>query len=391
MRKSNPIALGCLAVFLAQAGITLYIPALSIITKDLAGQESFAALTLSVFLLGMGVTMLWWGHQAARFGSKNALMGALLLYSFSNFAVVFATDGVSFLIIRAIQGVAAGGLSVMARVVLRDSFSGRQLTQALSWLSICFVVSIGVGQFLGALVLTAFGWESIFLLTAAASLILGLQVSRSFAGAKSRPRAKYASLKSYRILLQQPAFFLPTLAGGLGYGMLILFNAMAPKIFQTQHSWSALEYGLLGWPISAAYLVGAVLSNRLALKCSQRRLFSSGLALLATGAIAMNFVPMLVAHSAAALWLPYCLILIAQGVLYPLSLSIANAGSPIAGPYAMAMAGFVHQIIAAVCGLVASQLPTSDPSSLTLVCAILAAAACFAGHKYRRLTWTTTR
>lgn len=173
--------------------------------------------------------------------------------------------------------------------------------------------------------------------------------------------------------------------------MLILFNAMAPKIFQTQHSWSALEYGLLGWPISAAYLVGAVLSNRLALKCSQRRLFSSGLALLATGAIAMNFVPMLVAHSAAALWLPYCLILIAQGVLYPLSLSIANAGSPIAGPYAMAMAGFVHQIIAAVCGLVASQLPTSDPSSLTLVCAILAAAACFAGHKYRRLTWTTTR
>lgn len=46
------------------------------------------------------------------------------------------------------------------------------------------------------------------------------------------------------------------MAGGLGYGVIVAFNTAAPLILQESFHWSAIEYGLLGWPISAAYLLG---------------------------------------------------------------------------------------------------------------------------------------
>ncbi len=55
----------CLAVLLAQAGITLYLPALPRITEELRADGTFAGMTLGAFLLGMGAPMLLWGRLCA--------------------------------------------------------------------------------------------------------------------------------------------------------------------------------------------------------------------------------------------------------------------------------------------------------------------------------------
>jgi MFS family permease len=49
-------------------------------------------------------------------------------------------------------------------VLIRDSFRGALLAKALSWISISFVVALGIGQYLGSIIEVTLGWQAIFYL-----------------------------------------------------------------------------------------------------------------------------------------------------------------------------------------------------------------------------------
>ncbi len=74
-------------------------------------------------------------------------------------------------------------------------------------------------------------------------------------------------------------------------------------------------------------------------------------------------------------WLPYCFAVFGQSLIYPISLSLANEGSPVAGAYAMALSGFLHQLMASVIGAMASLLLSQQAWPLAALCALLGAAA----------------
>lgn len=373
---TNPrLLISCLAVLIAQSGITLYLPALPAISQYFQAAASFSALTLTAFLAGMGLPMLFWGKAAAQFGSRTTLMGALGLFAASSVAIALSPDTSTFLICRVAQGVAAGGVSVMARVLLRDTFTGKRLAQALSWLSICFVISLGLAQFAGALLFAAFGWKAIFVTTATLGLLL-IGLARLFMpDSASESHHPQPVRKIYLTLLGDSRFMRPVLAGGLGYGVIITFSASAPAIFQLGFDWSAVEYGLIGWPISCAYLLGALSVTWLVSRCSQENSLAIGLNLLATGALLMSAGQLFLPALAISLILPYCILLVGQGIVYPLCQALANQNAAVSGPYAMALTGFIHQVIAAGCGLIASWLPAAQTGPFTLTCLLLVLAA----------------
>ena len=74
---------------------------------------------------------------------------------------------------------------------------------------------------------------------------------------------------------------------------------------------------------------------------------------------------------ALLLWLPYCLIICGQAINYPISLSQASEHSPVSGPYAMALCGFIHQVLAAVIGASVSGLGIQQPIALASLCLLL--------------------
>lgn len=347
----------CFAVLLAQAGITLYLPALPRITEELRADSSFTGMTLGVFLLGMGAPMLLWGRLCSTHGTCRMLIAALLLYGASGLLLAATSGSWMFLALRLFQGAGAGGVSVSARGLLRERFHGHQLAQALSALSVCFVLSLGIVQFLGAVLDASLGWRSGFAVTGIASLLLGTALISTAKPTVHRPHASTGSI--YLELLRTPSFIRPVVAGGLGYTIIVLFNGLAPSIFQQQYGWTSLDYGLLGWPISAAYLLGSLLVNRLASPTrDQSRLFNIGLRLLPIGALLMSVGTLLLSrHGAVALWLPYCLILVGQGISYPLCQFLASQQQSEHGPQAMALIGLLHQLMAVLAGVIVGLLP----------------------------------
>ncbi|TNB78915.1 multidrug effflux MFS transporter [Pseudomonas sp. Fig-3] len=375
MKNRTTLIITCTTVFLAQLGMSIYLPALPDIARDLGADASQVSWGLSVYLIGMALPMLLWGSVSQRLGRKPVLLAALGLYGLSNLALPLGTTVEAFLTLRLIQGIGASGISVMARVLIRDSFSGDLLAKALSWISIAFVIALGIGQYLGSLIQVAFGWEAIFYGLGAVSLAMAVAVSRVGFPVLTESSHGQSAWRVYGRILRYRGFLLPALAGGLGYGVIVAFNTAAPLILQESFHWSAIEYGLLGWPISAAYLFGALAVNAFVLRTGQRRLMSWGIALVLGGSATMLLGSVALSSVALLFWLPYCFAVFGQSLNYPISLSLANEGSPVAGAYAMALSGFLHQLMASAIGAMASLLLSQQAWPLAALCTLLAVAA----------------
>ncbi|AOS38991.1 MFS transporter [Pseudomonas brassicacearum] len=375
MKNRTTLIVTCTTVFLAQLGMSIYLPALPDIARDLGADASRVSWGLSVYLIGMALPMLLWGSLGQRLGRKPVLLAALGLYGLGNLALPLGTTVEAFLTLRLIQGIGASGISVMARVLIRDSFSGDLLAKALSWISIAFVIALGIGQYLGSLIQAAFGWEAIFQGLGAVSLAMAAAVSRARFPVLVQAGNGQSAWSIYGQILRRRAFLLPALAGGLGYGVIVAFNTAAPLILQESFHWSPIEYGLLGWPVSAAYLLGALVVNAFVLRTGQRRMMGWGIALVLGGSMTMLAGSLTLSSIALLFWLPYCFAVFGQSLIYPISLSLANEGSPVAGAYAMALSGFLHQLMASVIGAMASLLLSQQAWPLAALCALLGAAA----------------
>ncbi|MFJ2712465.1 MFS transporter [Pseudomonas sp. NPDC087346] len=375
MKPGATLLITCSTVFLAQLGMSIYLPALPAIAEYLNAQPSQVSWGLSLYLIGMALPMLFWGSLAQRIGRKPVLLAALGVYGLANLALPLGSTLESFLLLRLIQGIGASGISVMARVLIRDSFQGDLLAKALSWISISFVVALGIGQYLGSIIEVTLGWQAIFYLLGLSCLTMAMIVSRvSFPALTDEP-ATASSWTIYRLIVIDRAFLLPALAGGLGYGVIIAFNTAAPLILQGPFNWSSVDYGLLGWPISAAYFLGALAVNRFVLRTGQRWLMTMGVGLVMVGSAVMLLGSLTASSIALLLWLPYCVAVFGQSLSYPISLSRANDGAPIAGAYAMALSGFIHQLMAALIGAIASLIAGPQAWPLSVLCTLLAVGA----------------
>ncbi|EKP0260232.1 MFS transporter [Aeromonas sobria] len=373
MKQKHIIFITCITVFLAQLGITLYLPALPVLAKVYASQPQDISLALSAFLIGMAAPMLTWGSLSERYGRKKTLLASLLLYAFCCIAIPLTNRIELFILLRFLQGMGASGMSVMSRVMIRDHFSGALLAKSLSWLSIAFVISLGVGQYLGSVLLSTLGWQAIFISLAIVTLLLFLVISLLPSPCTQASGNSLSFITTYSTILRSTGFLLPALAGGLGYGVIIIFNTCAPFIFQESLHWSASEYGLLGWPISISYFAGAWLVNRYVVKIGNSFFVLLGLSILLVGCMTMLLGGIL--QLSLLLWLPYCLAVLGQAMNYPVSMAIANENAPINGPYPMALCGFIHQLMASVIGAIASILPGQYIWMSTGLMCVLAIAA----------------
>lgn len=375
MKSRTTLLVTCSTVFLAQLGMSIYLPALPEMARHLSAEASQVSWGLAVYLIGMALPMLFWGSLGQRIGRKPVLLAALGIYGLSNLALPLGQTLESFLFFRLLQGIGASGISVMARVLIRDSFRGDLLAKALSWISISFVVALGIGQYLGSIIQVALGWPAIFYGLGTVSLVMAGIVARVALPVLTDESSPASSWSSYRRIVCHRAFLLPALAGGLGYGVIIAFNTAAPLILQGPFNWSAVEYGLLGWPISAAYFLGALGVNRFVLRTGQHWLMTLGVGLVLAGSAVMLLGSVAGTSVALLFWLPYCFAVFGQSLNYPISLSLANDGSPVGGAYAMALSGFIHQLMAAVIGGIASLIASQQAWPLSLLCTLLALGA----------------
>ena len=100
----------------------IYLPALPMLTRDLAAPMSAAQLTMSALILAFGVAQLFWGPVADRVGRRPVLIAGLLLYTAASIGSVLAGSIGWLMLWRVLQGATMAAAVVCARAIVRDLY-----------------------------------------------------------------------------------------------------------------------------------------------------------------------------------------------------------------------------------------------------------------------------
>lgn len=77
---ARTMTLACLLVFMAQMATTVYLPALPTVMRELAMSRRATELSISIFVIGAALPVLFWGAAADRFGRRLPLTLSLVLF-----------------------------------------------------------------------------------------------------------------------------------------------------------------------------------------------------------------------------------------------------------------------------------------------------------------------
>ncbi|WAG12584.1 MFS transporter [Aeromonas dhakensis] len=318
-RSARIMTLACLIVFMAQMATTVYLPSLPVVMTDLAMTRQGAELSISLFVIGAALPVLFWGAAADRYGRRLPLALSLLLFVGLSLLLATTSQGPLLLILRTLQGVAAGGAAIIARILVRDHWHGDELARRLSVLSIAFITALGGGQWIGGLISRYAHWQLGFVLMAGVG-VLALQGPNP-AAASGGMWARYASL------LRRPGFFWPACAGGIGFAITVTLQEVSPFVLQQGFALEVTTFGSLGLLIGIAYFAGAMMVNRRVARVGGRQLMRQGAALILLAASGMLLLWALGALQGSgglvAMMTCYCLIIFGQAVLFPNSMALA--------------------------------------------------------------------
>lgn len=114
------IALLVLVAAMPPLGNSAYLPGLPLAANEFAVSTGAIQLTLTVYIAGTALGQILIGPVSDRLGRRGPLLAGIAVFVFLNAAIAFAPTLQTMLILRLLQGVAAGAGAVLGRAIVAD-------------------------------------------------------------------------------------------------------------------------------------------------------------------------------------------------------------------------------------------------------------------------------
>jgi MFS family permease len=150
-----------LVMVLASMEQTVTSTAMPTIIGDLHGLEHYSWVA-SVYLLACTITMPLYGRLADALGRKRVIVGAILLFMAGSFLAAYARSMTQLILYRGLQGLGAGGIMPVVLTILGDLFTLKERARIQGFFSAVWGTAALLGPALGAFLVKAFGWRSVF-------------------------------------------------------------------------------------------------------------------------------------------------------------------------------------------------------------------------------------
>ncbi|MEA2169804.1 MAG: hypothetical protein QOF76_3104 [Solirubrobacteraceae bacterium] len=148
-------------VLLAALDQTIVATALPTIVGDLGGLAHLSWVT-SAFLLAQTVATPLYGKIGDLYGRKRVLQGAIVLFLIGSALCGLATSMDELIAFRAVQGLGAGGLMVLAQAIVGDIVPPRDRGRYQGLFGAVFGVATVAGPLLGGFIVEAISWRWVF-------------------------------------------------------------------------------------------------------------------------------------------------------------------------------------------------------------------------------------
>jgi Bcr/CflA subfamily drug resistance transporter len=262
----HPSLYALIALFivpLSGLNVDIFVPSLPALTHYFDVSKSSTQLSITMYLLGIGVTQLFSGAISDSFGRKAPFLFGMLLNIAVTFLIPFSQTINELLFLRILQGVFVGIFIVPIRSTFSDLFTGVTLHKMLTYATVAWSIGPVVAPAIGGYLQHYLGWQWNFYFLGIYSF-LGLLLMIFFVPETSAYRHPFkikTLLKNYKEILFHREYVLRLLTNCSLYSILLIFAVVGSFLIQQELHYTAVKFGHMALLVGLAWFSGAM-TNR---------------------------------------------------------------------------------------------------------------------------------
>ena len=263
IRKPNAVMLA-LFVSCSVMGMTMITPAVPALRTDLGISYNSAQLTITIYLLGIGIGQLFFGSLSDRFGRRPIFLIGALLFCASSVMGTIANSIEILISARAAQGLGAAALLTIGRVIVNDVYPAEKGRLVLSTITAMQAVVPVVALATGGFVVDLLGWRGNMMILLIASILVLFQALFLMGETNENklPRLKISDYsKALIIVAKNPYWRYFTICAAVQIAIFQAMNGYMSYHF-TRLGLSLSEFGIYYSVISLGYLIGNLVIRR---------------------------------------------------------------------------------------------------------------------------------
>ena len=225
LRTILPLAAITCASMLA---MDLYLPAVPAMQHGLGLTVPQGQATIAIFLAGLAASQLLWGEALPRIGPKACVKWGLVLLILASLGCAAAQSIDVLLLMRLVQGMAAGAATVVAPAVIRATLPAHDGVRGMAAIGMIEAIIPAAGPVLGTVMLMVVDWRWTFVVVGLMALAAMPMAMR--AAPRVLPNLDTTVRTGYLALLRSGRFVRLAVAHALCFAALLTFVASAPQM-----------------------------------------------------------------------------------------------------------------------------------------------------------------
>ncbi|CAG7636746.1 Bcr/CflA family multidrug efflux MFS transporter [Paenibacillus allorhizosphaerae] len=284
------IVLGLLSAF-GPLSLDMYLPALPALAGDLQTGTSQAQLSLTFCLLGLALGQLLSGPMSDVRGRRYPLFIGLTVYTVSSLLCAYSPNVWVFIALRFIQGLAGAAGIVLSRAIVRDLYSGPELTRFFSLLMLVNGAAPILAPIFGGQLLQWTSWRGVFVVLCCIGAVMLAAVRFGLPETLPADRRSKGGIRNtlatFRKLAGDRSFIGFALAQGLVTAGMFAYIAGSPFVLQDIFGVSPQMFSVIFAMNGLGIIAAGQMTGRLAGKVGEIRLLTSGLGIAFIGGVCL--------------------------------------------------------------------------------------------------------
>lgn len=346
----------------------MYLPAFAAIQADLQTPASAVSASLSLFLAGFAAAQLLWGPLSDRYGRKPVLLIGMTIFALGSLGMLWVENAATLLVLRFVQAVGVCAAAVIWQALVTDYYPSQKVNRIFATIIPLVGLSPALAPLLGSWLLVHFSWQAIFATLFAITVVLILPIF----WLKSTTKARNNS--------QDGLTFTDLLRSKTYRGNVLIYAACSASFFAwltgspfilSEMGYSPAVIGLSYVPQTIAFLIGGYGCRAALQKWQGKQLLPWLLVLFAVSVIATWAAGFISHVSLVEILIPFCVMAIANGAIYPIVVAQALRPFPHATGRAAALQNTLQLGLCFLASLVVSWLISISTPLLTTTSVML--------------------
>ncbi len=231
-------------------------------------------ISLGVYLVGLAVGQLIGGPLADKYNKKLFATIGIVIFSIASIVIIFTTKIEYFWILRAIQALGSGFITVSAMGMIRDMYSGKEASKAISVIGIVMTIAPILAPIIGTTIINIATWHYIFVFLTVYSVFGIFLIKQLTIPIISDKNSK--AVENYKKVLNEKLPVILMIALSFSFSTLFLFITKSSFMYMEVFKFSANEFTIVYSIIVFAFAIFGFLNILLLKKFSTYELLYKG-------------------------------------------------------------------------------------------------------------------